>query len=264
MDIVIECAEDTRCHRDWSWENKKNPYTKDWSGYHIWLVVSGEGRIAGSERVYHIQKGDVFLFNLKESYCCRHNPQDPLHVLAIHFLADAAQWEPALFEHASFLGGLVQRCQRSFALGDTIAAQTWLDAALQEMELLRHPSGQLSELVLRMKEYLEENCCQTLHLSEMVRQFPYSPNYLIAKFKKETGMTPVHYALVQRIERAKTMLVYTGKSLSELSAELGYHDLSHFSRQFKAVTGMAPSQLRKPPAPKSSIRPADNPCIHEG
>jgi AraC-like DNA-binding protein len=71
-----------------------------------------------------------------------------------------------------------------------------------------------------------------------------SANYLSDLLKRETGMNAqdrIHYYL---IEEAKNLLLNSGKSIGELSFELGFEYPQYFSRLFKAKTGMTPLEYR--------------------
>ena len=63
-------------------------------------------------------------------------------------------------------------------------------------------------------------------------------------FSEMRGMTIEHYAMEQRIERVKELLFYDELTVSEISYQLGYSSVAHLSRQFKALTGMTPSQFK--------------------
>ena len=47
-----------------------------------------------------------------------------------------------------------------------------------------------------------------------------------------------------KVERAKTLLLSTEKSILEISILLGFHDQSHFTNTFKKIVGMSPSEFR--------------------
>jgi AraC-like DNA-binding protein len=71
-----------------------------------------------------------------------------------------------------------------------------------------------------------------------------SPNYLSDVLKKETGKTAqehIHYHLV---EVAKTSLLSSSQSVSEIAFELGFEYPQHFSKLFKNKTGLSPLEYR--------------------
>lgn len=72
-----------------------------------------------------------------------------------------------------------------------------------------------------------------------------SPHYLSDLLRKETGrsaMDHIHYFL---IERAKTQLLSTQDSISQVAYSLGFEYPNHFGKLFKSRTGMSPGQFRK-------------------
>jgi transcriptional regulator GlxA family with amidase domain len=64
-------------------------------------------------------------------------------------------------------------------------------------------------------------------------------------FRKLTGYAPRHYLTRLRIHRA-AQLLGTGKvSVKAISQRLGYQDPLHFSRAFRQINGLSPSQYRE-------------------
>lgn len=64
-------------------------------------------------------------------------------------------------------------------------------------------------------------------------------------FSQAEGMTIEHFAILQKIEYVKELLVYDELSLSEIATLLQYSSVAHLSAQFKKVTGFAPSTFRQ-------------------
>ena len=71
-----------------------------------------------------------------------------------------------------------------------------------------------------------------------------SPNYLSDLLKKETGRNAqehIHYFV---IDKAKTRLLNSTESISQIAYSLGFEYPQHFSKIFKAKTGMSPAEYR--------------------
>lgn len=73
----------------------------------------------------------------------------------------------------------------------------------------------------------------------------YDYNYLSSLFSAVEGITVEHYIIQQRIEKAKELLLYDELTLSQIANQLGYSSVAHLSAQFKKVTGLTPTALKK-------------------
>jgi AraC family transcriptional activator of pobA len=71
-----------------------------------------------------------------------------------------------------------------------------------------------------------------------------SPNYLSDLLNKYTGKTTQEHIHLQLVEKAKSMLWGTPKSISEIAYDLGFEHPSHFTKMFKNKVGMAPKEFR--------------------
>lgn len=70
-------------------------------------------------------------------------------------------------------------------------------------------------------------------------------HYLSSLFSSVEGVTIEKYAILQRIEKVKELLMYDEKNLSEIAFEMGYSSTQHLSQQFKKVTGLTPSHFKQ-------------------
>ena len=84
-----------------------------------------------------------------------------------------------------------------------------------------------------------------ISLEQLSRTFYLSPYYLCREFKKHTNTTIVQYLNVTRIMNAQRKLLETNHSITEISRETGFSNITHFNRVFKSITGVSPSQFRK-------------------
>jgi len=64
-------------------------------------------------------------------------------------------------------------------------------------------------------------------------------------FSSVEGKSIERYFILQKIERAKELIVYGDQNLTEIAYELGYSSQQHFSRQFKKETGLTPSHFKE-------------------
>lgn len=85
-----------------------------------------------------------------------------------------------------------------------------------------------------------------LKLSALIsHHMAYDYTYLANIFSDVEGTTIERFYIESRIERAKELMLYDGLSVKEISYELHYSSVSHFSLQFKKVTGYTPVEFKK-------------------
>jgi AraC family transcriptional regulator len=69
-------------------------------------------------------------------------------------------------------------------------------------------------------------------------------HHISSLFSSIEGVTIEKYVILQRIEKAKELLMYAELSLSEIADKLGYSSVQHLSQQFKKTTGLTPSHFK--------------------
>ena len=72
-----------------------------------------------------------------------------------------------------------------------------------------------------------------------------SSRYYEKLFYQKFGETPKEYVLKLKIESAKELLLFEKSSIKDVASQLGYSDIYHFGKLFKAKTGYTPGQYRK-------------------
>lgn len=97
---------------------------------------------------------------------------------------------------------------------------------------------------MKLMKYINENYRDEISLTGAAQVLNMNSNYVSQLFKKETGITFVHYITQKRLEDAKELLSTTKKPLTDIALEVGFNDTFHFIKTFKKVTGMTPGQYR--------------------
>lgn len=82
-------------------------------------------------------------------------------------------------------------------------------------------------------------------ISEYARLCSMSPGRFSTAFKKATGKTPQKFIEDIRIAKAQELLRSSALSISQISANVGFHDPLYFSRVFKNAMGMSPTRYRQ-------------------
>jgi two-component system, response regulator YesN len=116
------------------------------------------------------------------------------------------------------------------------------------LTLVQHIHNWQSEskgVIFKAKDWIDTHFCEEVTLDEVAAIVQLSPYYFSKLFKENFGQTFIDYLTQKRIELSKSLLTSTEKTFKEICFEVGYHDPNYFSRVFKKITGMTPSEFRK-------------------
>ena len=127
-----------------------------------------------------------------------------------------------------------------------IEANVLLQKIIVDLYLENRPS-QLDgreKSVENMRTLLFNQCEKWWTVEEMAKECGMSINHMRNIFKQQTGITPKTFIEDLKIRRAAERLCNSQSSVSSIASEFSYRDPYHFSRVFKRVMGMSPSQYR--------------------
>lgn len=99
-----------------------------------------------------------------------------------------------------------------------------------------------AEFIDRVCSYLEDNIGKRLTLSDVCKDNLVGRSYLQKIFREKTGGGAMEYFGILKIKKAKEMIREGSHNFTEISTFLGYNSIHYFSRHFKKVTGMTPSE----------------------
>lgn len=99
-------------------------------------------------------------------------------------------------------------------------------------------------IILKSIEYIKSHYNSEITLEEVAGYICVSSYYFSKIFKEYTGKNYVDYITELRIEKAKEMLKSGERSIKDICFEVGYNDPNYFSRVFKKVEGVTPSEFK--------------------
>jgi AraC-like DNA-binding protein len=94
-------------------------------------------------------------------------------------------------------------------------------------------------------QYINGHINEDINVDDVARHIHRSRSYTSRHFREILGFTIGQYITHAKIQEAKSLLIYTEKSLAEISAYLCFSTQSYFQNTFKKVTGMTPLAFRK-------------------
>ena len=95
------------------------------------------------------------------------------------------------------------------------------------------------------KNYIEQNYDRRIRLEDVAEKVFLTPAYLGILFKQETGQNFSDYLITVRLDKAKEMLKDIRLNINEISEKVGYKDIRYFSKLFKSIVGVKPTQFRQ-------------------
>lgn len=126
-----------------------------------------------------------------------------------------------------FLINLIRRCNRQ-------EKQHPLSSSIQKKNE--------QELYRQVIRYLEKNLYGRLTLDQICRDNLAGRSQLQKLFQEKHDCGIIQYYLYMKIEAAKQMIRNNNLNFTQISDKLGYTSIHYFSRQFKKITGMTPSE----------------------
>lgn len=107
-------------------------------------------------------------------------------------------------------------------------------------------SRQLAEssLVDSILLYMQNNLNQPPSLATLCNHFSISRTYLCRIFKESVGTSPIDFWISSKIKEAKKLIREGNHNITQISEQLGYTSIHHFTRMFKRCTGMSPTSYK--------------------
>lgn len=101
------------------------------------------------------------------------------------------------------------------------------------------------QLIQKIKTYIHDHISETLTLTTISRIVNYNEAYISRLFKQINGMGISEYISLERIHKAKELLVTTSDSMQNIATAIGFDTAQYFSLVFKKTTGVSPSEYRR-------------------
>jgi len=140
-----------------------------------------------------------------------------------------------------------------FCLSDKIPEKKWVDtliAPLSDMLELAYVRAEGSKVVSqsvidRVLRYAKQYHTQNITLSQVAEELGYSRSFISHSFKMTTGQSFREHLTELRLDDAKSLLKYSGLSITEIAYSVGFGDTTYFSNVFKKKFGTSPSEYRR-------------------
>ncbi|MEZ5427463.1 MAG: AraC family transcriptional regulator [Pyrinomonadaceae bacterium] len=144
---------------------------------------------------------------------------------------------------------IIRRIYREFGIADDLSEMSVEGLAL---ELLTQFTRQTEKKVEPVKplwlaharDYIHANFNEQMSLTSVAEAVGIHASHLARVFRRKYHCSVGDYIRRLRLEFAADQLVKTDRPLAEISAQAGFYDQSHFTREFKLHVGVTPTEYR--------------------
>jgi AraC-like DNA-binding protein len=265
------------CRHFWNVQYVLMPHTH--SAHEFIYIVSGAGEISSNDIEYRLTQGDLLLVEPKRIHKGQAHPENPFELLTLgyNFSADRVYADPALFGLDSIFLELYraykrktklpliyncqkienvlfnlleetmdnQRCRKELMRALLILFFTFLIRKLESFVDAEPATPDAAEAIIKAKKYIQSHSHEPITLEDIAQVACLSQSHFCRLFKLETDFTPIEFLNSVRLENAKTLLLYSNYTLTEIADRVGFSSIHYFSRCFKKYEGVSPLLYRQ-------------------
>lgn len=138
--------------------------------------------------------------------------------------------------------------QKLDRLLDTRSLEIWMNNYLRWiLDYQSHASAsRQADMMIRAKRFIMDNYSNPeLTLGSVAGYVGLNEKYFSSRFTKETGSTFSNFLTEIRIHKAKELMDKTDLKMYEISQQVGYNNVEHFTRVFKKVCQISPGAYKR-------------------
>ncbi|MEH6995755.1 AraC family transcriptional regulator [Neobacillus drentensis] len=249
------------CPPNWSKKEKKN------LNHSLWFITKGTGEVVINGKKNDLSPGKLIVFTPGMICNKTTSPSNPLEFYFIRFTYAAAfekkeQWHFKLPQEISFplhgvytiknssgvvilldeIHSLSKRRGSTIAFKQKILFQELLLTLLQDFHV-QTISKDTRQVIEETIDYIGHHYHQVINVTDLAKMAGLSKSHYSRLFKKFTGYSQIEYLTHLRIDRVKELLAHSEIRIKEVSQNVGYEDELYFSRIFKKIVGVSPTQF---------------------
>lgn len=259
----------------WNYINVISPF------YRLYLIDDGEAEISNLDALVKLEKGYLYLipsFTIFNQVCTSYLSQYYIHIIEesengnslfganrklMKVKATAIDFEcfkriveinpgrdlrqsdnPKVYEKTNIIKGF-KDFNDKMPLSISFETQGLLLQLLSRFLVLPNFSDasnkNIPSKILDAINYIGINLTMNLSVEYLAHRANQSADHFSRLFFENTGVRPLNYIQIKRIERAQFLIISSDFTLSKIATETGFDSLSYFNRIFKRITGKTPS-----------------------
>lgn len=230
------------------------------------LATGGNGNIVIQNKKYKAREGMIFYIPSGTLQSIESDFKNPLYFISVHFsyvnvLFSNNKWD--IKNRTKILPlSLMQEVKDCYEINylfrritdswnEKLPSYEFVTKVLLEQLIFQIYQNEKREnhnysVTLKVEniiKYMRENIKNKLTLTELADRVKLSPAYLSRAFKSSTGYTVIGLFNKIKIDKAKELMIEGNKKVKDIAHEVGFNDEFYFSRIFKKVEGISPSEF---------------------
>ena len=231
--------------------------------YLIHYVLDGKGLFRFPDKEYRLEAGYGFLIQPNELAFYQSDKDEPWSYLWVGFGGSRA---------GEYLGAMglsarhpVFACDRdqelysivkdmmehnTFGVADDLRRNGLLGVFLSVLAgsagvVAREEEDRGNQYVKKAVSFIQSNYCNPIKVTDVADYVCINRSYLYTLFQNYLGMSPQQFLTTFRITKARELLDSTSYPIESIALSCGYSDALVFTKAFRTMKGMSPSQYRK-------------------
>jgi len=239
----------------------ERPYVEQYGRYSLSYVRKGSFGCHHRGRFFELVTGSLLVGHPGDEFMCTHDHVCGDECLSFFFDdaliedigGDRTAWQagamPPLPE-LMLLGELAQAVaarEQHLGLDEVghIIASRFVAVVSGERERPATPSLRDRRRAVESALWIDDNAHDDIDLGDAAREAGVSPFHFLRLFAATIGVTPHQYLIRARLRRAARRLGEEDTPVTEIAYDVGFADLSNFTRTFTRAAGVSPLKFRK-------------------
>jgi len=260
--------------QEWNFRNIISPFSR------IYLITKGEGFILPNNVMYKLKPGYLYLipsFVLSNYHCVDFLSQYYLHFtnqfptglniydflsvenevkalpFDIHLFERLKelnneialkQSDPKTYEKENWKPNISETLENKYHLETIGIIKQLLSRFITEAKLESKNFQQFSEF-RKVFQYINSNLDTEIRIEKLAEIAHFSYDHFTRVFKKTTGMLPLKYINMKKIEKTQILLLTTNLTQNEICDQSGFNNLPYYYRVFQKHSGTTPAKYRR-------------------
>ncbi|MGJ5176074.1 helix-turn-helix transcriptional regulator [Bradyrhizobium oligotrophicum] len=239
----------------------ERPYAEQYAGYSLSYVRKGSFGCHHRGRFFELVTGALLVGYPGDEFMCTHDHVCGDECLSFSFddsiideIGGSKQaWQAGAMPPLPQLMVLGELAQAAAAREQTLGldevghliARRFVATATGREERPSKPSLRDRRRAVDGARWIDDNAERDIDLADAAREAGVSPFHFLRLFAATIGVTPHQYLIRARLRRAARRLSEEDTPVTEIAYDIGFADLSNFTRTFTRAAGVSPLKFRK-------------------